>query len=72
MSLPNRMQTHWPAVKTFIKKEWPLLTETTVDKIAGDFDRFLKCLDETYDRFPLEEAITREKIQKFINSLEGL
>lgn len=70
MSTPNRMQIHWEASRSFIKKEWPRFSDTTIKNINGDFDRFLKYLQEIYDNFPLEEARAREKLQGFFNSLE--
>ena len=69
MSTPNRMQTHWSEVESFIRKEWPRLTPTAVKNIRGNFDRFLKYLKETYDNFPLEEAKARDKLQNFLNTL---
>ncbi|MDO8519690.1 MAG: hypothetical protein Q7T11_05965 [Deltaproteobacteria bacterium] len=64
------MQTHWPETAAFIKKEWPLLTDAAIRGVNGDFDKFLKILKETYNQFPLEEAKAREKIQRFVNTLE--
>lgn len=70
MTTPNRMQAHWEQVAGFIKKEWPLLSDTAIRRINGNFDLFLEYLGETYDNFPLEEARARDKIQRFLNSLE--
>ncbi|OGQ08991.1 MAG: hypothetical protein A3G32_09105 [Deltaproteobacteria bacterium RIFCSPLOWO2_12_FULL_40_28] len=70
MTTPNRMQDHWESVKKFIHHEWPLLSETTVEDINGDFDKFLEYLKEYYNNFPFEEAKARNKLQRFINSLE--
>lgn len=67
---PNRMQTHWEKVRTFIQKEWPLLSPTAVRRINGDFDSFLEVLKDTYNNFPLEEAKARDKLQRFFNSLD--
>lgn len=69
MSTPNRMQAHWNEVEVFIRKEWPRLTPTAVKNIRGNFDRFLKCLKDTYNNFPLEEAKARDKLQNFLNTL---
>ncbi len=70
MSTPNRMQTHWTLVRAFIKNEWPKISDTSLRQMNGNFDLFLKSLKETYNNFPLEEAIAREKIQIFLNGLE--
>lgn len=70
MSTPNRMQLHWEAVKPFIKREWPRISETAIENMDGNFDRFLEYLKESYNHFPLEEARARNKIQDFINKLE--
>lgn len=70
MSTPNRMQTHWKELATFIKKEWPKLSPTAINTIDGDYDRFLKYLKESYNNFPAEEAKARTKIQAFLNQLE--
>ena len=70
MTIPNRMQAHWEKAGEFIKKEWPLLSDTAIRRIHGNFDLFLKYLKDTYDNFPLEEARARDKIQRFLNTLE--
>ncbi len=70
MTTPNRLQTHWNEAKTFIKKEWPKISDTALHRINGDFDTFLKYLKETYNNFPLEEARARDKLQRFLNALE--
>lgn len=72
MSTPNRMQTHWSELRNFIKKQWPKISDSQLTIINGDFDRFLKVLQELYDNFPLEEARARNKIQDFLNSLEDI
>lgn len=70
MSTPNRMQVYWSQVKFFIKKEWPKLSDSAVNNINGDFDKFLEYLKETYNNFPYEEAVALNKINNFINSIE--
>ena len=72
MTTPNRMETHWEKAAGFIKKEWPLLSDTAIRRINGNFDLFLKYLKETYNNFPLEEARARDKIQRFLNSLDNI
>lgn len=72
MSTPNRMQTHWTETKSFIKKEWPKISESQLLIINGDYDRFLKVIKESYNNFPLEEAVARSKVQNFLNSLEEI
>ncbi|MBI2340667.1 MAG: hypothetical protein HYU99_09965 [Deltaproteobacteria bacterium] len=72
MTMPNRLQAHWEKAGGFIKKEWPLLSDTAILKINGNFDLFLKYLKEAYNNFPLEEARARDKIQRFLNSLENV
>jgi len=72
MPTPNRLQVHWPEVKKFIKKEWPLLSDTAISRMNGDFDKFLKYLKESYDNFPLQEAVARDKLQRFLNGLDGV
>jgi len=64
------MQLHWGQVKGFIRKEWPKISVSAVEKINGDFDLFLKNLIEAYDNYPLEEAKALDKLQRFLNSLE--
>lgn len=70
MTTPKRIQTHWKEIKGFIKQEWPLISDTAIKKINGNFDLFLKYLKEAYNNFPLEEAKARDKLQRFLNSLE--
>lgn len=72
MTTPNRMETNWPKVAAFIKKEWPLLSDTAIRRMNGNFDRFLEYLKETYNNFPLEEARARDKIQNFLNTIENV
>lgn len=64
------METYWQEVAVFIKREWPLISETAIKKINGNFDLFLKYLQESYNQFPLTEATARNKIQNFLNTLE--
>ncbi len=66
----NRIETHWPLVKNFIKSEWPKISETELDSINGNVDKFLLYLKESYGGFPLEEAKARAKLQKFTNTLD--
>lgn len=70
MVTANRLQAHWSKVKSFIKQEWPLLSETEIENIRGDFDLFLKYLKRSYPNFPLEEERSRDKLQRYLNSLE--
>lgn len=66
------MQLHWGQVKEFIRREWPKISESALDRINGDFDLFLKYLIEAYDNYPLEEAKALDKLQRFLNSLEEI
>lgn len=70
MTTPNRMETYWQEVAVFIKQEWPLISDSAIKKINGNFDLFLKYLQESYNQFPLTEATARNKIQNFLNTLE--
>lgn len=72
MTTPNRLETHWNEVKKFIKNEWPDLSDTALQRINGNYDLFLKYLKEAYDNFPLEEAKARDKLQRFLNKLDGV
>lgn len=72
MSTPNRFQTHWDQAQEFIRKEWPLFSETTIKDIDGDYDRFLGHLKEIYNDFPLNEALARSKLQGFFDQLEDV
>lgn len=66
------MQVHWGKVKEFIRREWPDISDTALEKINGDFDLFLKYLKEITNNFPLEEARALDKLQRFMNSLEEI
>lgn len=72
MMTPNRLQTYWDQVKPFIKSQWPLISDTALNQINGNYDRFLKYLKEAYNNFPLEEARVRDKLQRFFNQLEKI
>lgn len=67
---PNRMETYWPEAREFIKKTWPRFTDVELDRINGNFDRFLFYLREFYNNFPLQEAIARQKLQRLFNALD--
>lgn len=64
------MQTYWNQTATFIKKEWPLFSETALQDINGDYTKFLGYLKDYYNDFPLGEAKARDRLQRFFNSLE--
>lgn len=72
MATLNRLETHWNKAKTFIGQEWPELSPTAIEGIQGNYDRFLKVLKEYYNNFPREEAIARQKLQKFLNRLDNI
>lgn len=63
----NRLQKHWPKVKTFIHENWPKITDVELKRINGDFDTFAKYLNEFYNDFPRTEALARTALQKFLN-----
>jgi len=66
----NRMQTYWPETKEFIRKNWPEMTAVELERINGNYDKFLFYLKEYYNNFPLNEAIALTKLQKFYNELD--
>lgn len=70
MSTPKRLQTHWAQAAAFIKKEWPLFSETALKDINGDYTKFLAYLKDYTNDFPLAEAKARDRLQRFFNSLE--
>lgn len=64
------MQTYWTDSQTFIKANWPKFTDVELTRINGNYDSFLKYLNDLYGNFPLTEAIAREKLYKFYNTLD--
>ena len=70
METDNPLKTYWPHVKEFIRSEWPKFTDVELNRINGDYDQFCFYLKDFYQGFPKTEAIARDKIRKFINSLE--
>lgn len=66
----NRFQDFWEDTKPFIKQLWPLFTDVELKHINGNYDTFLKYLNELYNNFPATEAIARDKLKKFFNYLE--
>lgn len=72
MHTNNRMQRHWEETKTFIKETWPKFTDVELNRISGDWDKFSFYLKEFYDRFPLGEAIARDKMQCFHDRMDEL
>lgn len=68
---PNRLETCWKEARPFIKKTWPRFTDVELDRINGNFDKFLFYLNEFYNNFPLTEALARDTLQKFLNEIEA-
>jgi len=66
----NRMQAYWTETCAFIKENWPKFTDIELNQIDANYDRFLVYLKEMYNNFPKNEAIAREKLQKFYNTLD--
>ncbi len=69
-STDNRMQTYWTEARAFIEQNWPRISATELDSIAGNFDKFLFFLNEHYGNFPLNEAVARDKINRFLLKTE--
>ena len=69
MNTNNRMQTYWNETTTFIKTVWPQFTDVELGKINGSYDKFLVYLKEFYGNFPLNEAIARDRLKIFYNTL---
>lgn len=68
----NRMQSHWEAVKPFLKTEWPKLTDVDFEEIDGEYDRLIHKVRELYhgNEEIMQEAAIKGKIQRFLNDLE--
>lgn len=73
MNTPNRMQEHWDAVKPYLKREWPRLTDVDLEQIDGEYDRLIRKVRELY-RTGAEiqiEAGIKGKLQRYLNELES-
>lgn len=72
MNTPNRMQAHWPAVKSYLKREWPKLTDVDLEQIDGEYDRLIRKVKELYGGSVeiQQEAGIKGKLQRFLNDLE--
>ncbi len=71
---PNRMQKHWDAVKPYLKREWPRLTDVDLEQIDGEYDRLIGKVHELYrtgDEIQIEAGI-KGKLQRFLNGLDGV
>ena len=71
-TMPNRMQRHWDEVRSFLKREWPRLTDFDLNEIDGEYDRLVKKVRELFGG-PVEitqESFIRDKVQRFLNNLE--
>lgn len=66
----NCMQKHWTETRDFIKKTWPRFTEADLNRINGNFDKYLDYLLEFYGGFPLMEALARDKLNTFFADLD--
>ena len=69
---PNRMEAHWGAVKSYLKREWPRLTDVDLEDIDGQYDRLIHKVKEIYgggDEIQQEAGI-KGRLQRFLNDLE--
>jgi uncharacterized protein YjbJ (UPF0337 family) len=74
MHTPNRMQKNWDAVKPYLKREWPLLTDVDLEQIDGEYDRLIAKVRELYrtgDEIQIEAWI-KGRLQRFLNELEDV
>lgn len=67
----NRMQRHWAETKIFIKSTWPRITDVELNRINGDFDQLAFYLKEFYNDFPRNEAVARDRLQRFLNQMDA-
>jgi len=72
MHTNNRMQRHWQETKSFIKENWPKFSDVDLTRINGDFDKFSFYLKEFYNKFPLNEALARDKLRHFHDKMDEL
>ncbi len=74
MPTDNRIQTHWNEVKSFLKREYPRLTEIDLEDIDGEYDRLIHKVKELYGGNVeiMQEARIKGKLQHFLNEKEGL
>ena len=71
---PNRIQKHWDLVKTYLRREWPRLSDVDLEEIDGEYDRLIHKLRELYrsgDEIQIEAGI-KGKLQRYLNQLEGV
>ncbi len=73
-AMANRMQHHWVEAKSFLKRQWPRLTDVDLEEIDGEYDRLIIKIKDLYQG-PTEitqEAGIKDKLQKFFNQIESI
>ena len=72
MSTPNRLESHWKALKPMILKKWDRLTEADLDYIDAEFDRLVDVVKQRYDGpvKTISEEVIRYDALKMVRSLE--
>lgn len=67
----KRMQTHWAETRDFIKENWSKFSDSDLDAIDANYDKFLTCLRNEYGLDPAIEAKALSTLQRFFNSKDA-
>lgn len=72
MSTPNRLESHWKALRPMILKKWDRLTEADLDYIDAEFDRLVDVVKQRYDGpvKTISEEVIRYDALKMVRQLE--
>ena len=72
MSTPNRLQTHWEAMRPLLLEKWDRLTETDLDFVDGEFDRLVELVRQRYDGpvVTVKEADIRQEVLNLLSLVE--
>ena len=72
MSTPNRLESHWKALRPMILKKWDRLTEADLDYIDAEFDRLVDVVKQRYDGpvKTISEEVNRYDALKMVRQLE--
>ena len=73
MSTPTRLESNWEKVSVHFKERWPLLCQTDLDQINGNYDTLIATLKRIYGRGKtiILEADIRDQVNEIIYKLDS-
>lgn len=73
MSTPTRLESHWEEISVRFKERWPLLCQTDLEQISGNYDKLITTLKRIYGRGKsiILEADIRDQVNEIIHQVDG-